>query len=403
MTSDSLQPSASPLIESPFARLRALLEELPPGAKAIDMSIGEPRHAMPDFIGRELAASIDGFGKYPPSSGTASLRKAIAGWIARRYPGLSGAIDPEAHILPLNGSREGLFSAIFPAVERRTLRGKQPAILIPNPFYQCYAAAALAAGAEPVFLKTDAASGFLPDFTSIDTDILDRAAVIYICSPSNPQGAIASRSYLSDLITLAVARDIMIFSDECYSEIYYDDPPPGILEVAANTRGDFRNVLAFNSLSKRSNLPGLRSGFVAGDDDFIKTFSRFRNVVCPQIPLPIQHVSEAIWQDEEHVFANRDLYKEKLSTSKEIIGKYFHFTPPGGSFFLWLNVKNYGGGERVTATLWKECGVKVLPGAYLARSDLDGSNPGADYIRIALVQDLTTTQQALERIVKTLG
>lgn len=402
MTPESFQPSSSGLITSPFALLRDLLGNIAPGGDPIDMTIGEPRHAMPDFVGQELLASIDGFAKYPPSNGTPSLRQAIAKWIERRYPDLAGTLDADTHILALNGSREGLFSAIFPAIERRSFPGR-PAVLIPNPFYQCYAAAALAAGAEPIFLNAERDHGFLPDLNAIDETVLARTAVIYLCSPSNPQGAIASRSYLRDLIALAAAHNIMIFSDECYSEIYYGDPPPGALEVAKSSFGTFNRVLAFNSLSKRSNLPGLRSGFVAGDEDFITVFSRFRNVICPQIPLPIQNVSEAVWQEEEHVTASRALYLDKLSLAKQIIGTKFDFLPPNGSFFLWLNVSNWGGGERATTTLWKECGVKMLPGAYLARSELDGSNPGADYIRVALVQDLPTTERALKQIVKTLG
>ena len=402
MTSDTVQPGASSLIISPFARLRDLLGDIAPGGEAIDMTIGEPRHAMPDFIQDKLCAALDGFAKYPPIRGTRALRQAIAEWIERRYPDLSGMMDPEAHILPLNGSREGLFSAIFPAIERRSFAGR-PAVLIPNPFYQCYAAAALAAGAEPIFLPTDKDTAFLPDLNRIDEAVLARTAVIYLCSPSNPQGAVADRAYLRALIALAADHDIMIFADECYSEIYCNDPPPGALEVAKSVQGDFRRVLAFNSLSKRSNLPGLRSGFVAGDEDFIKVFSGFRNVTCPQIPLPIQNVSEAVWRDEEHVSASRARYVEKFSIAENVIKRLFEYSPPDGGFFLWLNVRKWGGGERVATTLWKECSVKVLPGAYLAQSEIDGSNPGSDFVRIALVHDSGTTERALKRIVKTLG
>jgi len=240
------------------------------------------------------------FGRYPPIRGIPALRQAIADWMGRRYPLLAGQIDPERHVLPLNGSREGLFSAVFPAIARKPSI-ERPSVLIPNPFYQAYAAAAAASGAAPHFLASTAETGFLPELDAIDEDLLQRTIAFYLCSPSNPQGAVASRSYLARAIALARAHDFLLFADECYSEIYGDVSPPGALEMAHAETGSLANVVVFQSLSKRSGLPGLRSGFVAGDPDFIAAFGRFRNVACPQVPLPIQHVSVAAWSDEKHV------------------------------------------------------------------------------------------------------
>ena len=227
------------------------------------------------------------------------MRTAVADWLGRRYPSLAARIDAETGILPLNGSREGLFSSIFPALAGS--RSGRPAVLIPNPFYQVYAAAAAAANVEPVFLTPAPGGGYLPGLSALGDDVLQRTVAFYLCSPSNPQGAVASRDYLAEAIALARRFDFLLFADECYSEIYSDDPPPGALETAFALDGTFANVVAFQSLSKRSGLPGFRSGFVAGDPAFMAALARFRNVACPQVPLPIQHVSAALWRDEKHV------------------------------------------------------------------------------------------------------
>lgn len=385
------------VIASPFARLRALLKGVEPGQEAIDMTIGEPRHGVPKFVEPILAEHNSLFGKYPPIRGTEGLRLSIANWMKWRYAGLSGAERLDEIVLPLNGTREGLFAAAFSAMNRRD-SGEETVVLMPNPFYQVYVAGALAAGARPVFLSARKEKDFLPDLDNIDEELLKKTAAFYLCSPSNPEGAVANRDYLEKAIRLAREYDFMLFSDECYSEIYQEDAPLGALEVAFLMDGSFRNVLAFNSLSKRSNLPGLRSGFVAGDQSFIDAFSSFRNVACPQIPLPIQHVSEKAWSEEEHVEFNRQLYREKFLLTKGLLGSKFPLEIPAGGFFVWLDVGKFGGGERVTETLWKEVGVKVLPGAYLAHQDETGFNPGMDYIRIALVQDLETTREACTRI-----
>ena len=390
------------LIASPFVRVRSLLADSESSLDPIDMTIGEPRHAMPPMLAGALNEAFAGYAKYPPIQGTDELRNAIARWIERRYPSLEGKIDPSAHILPLTGSREGLFSAIFPALARRSDIAK-PAVLMPNPFYQAYLAAAYAGGAEAVFLPTTQSTGFLPDLDAIPSETLERTAAFYLATPANPQGAVADVGYLHKAIAMARRYDFMLLIDECYSEIYTAVPPSGGLETALSLGGDFSNVLVFNSLSKRSNVPGLRSGFIAGDPTFLATFSGFRNVAAPQMPLPIQHASAILWSDEAHVEASRALYKVKFDAAEEILRSVLPFEKPAGAFFLWLNLAQLGGGEAAVKTFWKECGVKVLPGAYLAQTDSSGSNPGANYVRIALVEDLARTREALERLARFLS
>ncbi len=383
------------LPESPFSRLGSLLADIQPDSSAIDMTIGEPRHAFPALVQETLAENLSLFGRYPPIRGTGELRGAIGDWLQRRYqPG--ALLDPERHVLPLSGTREGLFlvaPVISPPPNRVTPR---PAVVLPNPYYPCYAAAALAADAEPVYLPATEWTGFLPDLETLDPALLDRTSCLYLCSPSNPQGAVASEAYLRRALELARHHDFVLISDECYSEIYDDRPPPGLLTVASQT-GSLTNVLVFNSLSKRSNLPGLRSGFCAGDERLIRAFATFRNVTAPQMPLPLQAVSAAVWADEAHVEENRQRYARKFAIVREL-----GLVPPAGGFFLWLNVKRHGGSLDITRRLWREAGVRVLPGAYLG-AETDGENPGEGYIRLALVQDETTTRTALERIGNTLG
>ncbi|MEZ5773530.1 MAG: aminotransferase class I/II-fold pyridoxal phosphate-dependent enzyme [Hyphomicrobiaceae bacterium] len=398
MTEPAARDIFARAIHSPFPRLKALIEGVAPGASPIDMTVGEPRHAQPAFLMEALATHQSEFGKYPAIVGLPELRGAIAGWIGRRYD-LAGRIDPDANVHILCGSREGLFTAIFPALDRRPPIDR-PAVLIPNPFYQAYIAAALGAGVEPVFLPALPETGFLPDLDALEKDraLLARTIAFYLCSPSNPQGTVASETYLERAIALCRANDIMLFCDECYSEVYADRPPPGALEVALKRTGSLANLLVFNSLSKRSNLPGLRSGFAAGDAGFIARLSQFRNVVAPQMPLPVQWASAAVWSDEAHVEASRAIYKAKFELSERLLGNRFGAPRPEGGFFLWLDLDRLGTGEDAALTLWKACGVKVLPGAYLTYRD-GGVDPGSRYVRIALVHDLATTEEALKRLV----
>jgi N-succinyldiaminopimelate aminotransferase len=381
---------------SPFTRLNKLLEGITPGASPIHMHIGEPQHAVPPFVAEILAEHTADFGRYPPIIGPEPLRKAIAAWLNRRYA-LDGALDADRHVLPLVGTREGLFSAAFVTVPEEK-RGKKPAVLIPNPFYQCYAAAALSSGAEPVYVNATRATNFLPDFASLPRDLLARTAAVYMCSPSNPEGAAADEPMWTRLFELADEFDFTVLADECYSEIYATVPPAGALTARSRSNKDFARLLAFHSLSKRSNLPGLRSGFVAGDATLIARFREFRNVAGPQLPLPIAAVSTAAWSDEAHVEANRALYARKFELARNRLGNRFGFRLPDGGFFLWLDV---GDGVEAATKLWREGGVRVLPGFYLARDTQDG-NPGKSFIRVALVNDSATTSEALDRIARIL-
>jgi len=396
----SLASLADGTIVSPFSRLRTLLDGIPPGhEKPIDLTLGEPREAMPPFVVAKIAEAESTLGQYPPARGSDELRNAIAAWAMRRYS-LAEPLDPAREILPCNGSREGLFYAAFPAVGRKRRRAR-PAILMCNPYYQAYLGAALAAGAEPVFLDATAGTGHLPDLDALEAepDLLARTAAVYLCSPANPQGAVASEAYLARALALARRYDVMLLLDECYSEIYGATPPPGGLEVAAKTPERFRNLVVFNSLSKRSNLPGLRSGFTAGDAEFMATLFDVRNLVGPQMPGPTQHASAAVWADEQHVTANRRAYTRKYDVADAVLGTRFGYRRPAGGFFLWLDMSVLGNGENAALTLWKRFGVKVIPGAYLAQDGRDGNNPGARYVRIALVRDAATIGEALERFV----
>lgn len=388
-------PGVGAQATSPFGRLRDLLHGLNPGARPIDLSIGGPRHAFPSMVGEILAAERAGFGKYPPARGTPSFRKSVGSWLDRRY-GLGGRLDPDASILPLAGSREGLFLIAMLAADRARARGvDRPAMLVPNPFYQTYASAVHAAGAEPVYLPASEDTGFLPDLTDVSTGVLDRLAAIYLCSPANPQGSVASLDYWRQLIALARARGALVFADECYSEIYRKTPPPGALEAAD---GDYTSVLSFNSLSKRSSLPGLRAGFVAGDADLISDFFIFRNVAAATVPLPVLAVAEALYGDETHVLENRQLYNRKFDCAKDIVGDLFGHQTPDGGFFLWLDTESVGGGEVAAKRLWQDAGVKVLPGSFLTMASRGTVDPGKSYIRVALVADLKDTAEALSRI-----
>ncbi|MDE3239743.1 MAG: aminotransferase class I/II-fold pyridoxal phosphate-dependent enzyme [Paracoccaceae bacterium] len=373
-----------------FPRLRTLLDAHKPGGTPVAMTIGEPQHAQPDFVGEVIAANLDGFGKYPPNDGTPELLSAIAGWVRRRY---GVTLDESRQIMALNGTREGLFNALI-AICPEQKGGQRPVVLVPNPFYQVYAVAALAIEAEPVYVPATAATGFLPDYASLPKDVLDRVAVAYLCSPSNPQGAVASRDYLVELIRLAEAHDFVIFADECYSEIWRTAPPPGALQVAAEIGADPERVFVFHSLSKRSNLPGLRSGFVAGGPQGMARIKQLRNYAGAPLPLPLQRVAERAWADEAHVDASRALYQEKFRVADQVFAGIQGYQGPEGGFFLWLPVDD---GEAAALKLWQETGVRVLPGAYLSR-EVMGDNPGKGYIRVAMVAPKDSMQQGLIRL-----
>jgi aspartate/methionine/tyrosine aminotransferase len=393
-------PAARPDIgRSPFVRLRELLGDTQPGVPAISLAVGEPQHAIPSFVGPVVAAHLGEFGRYPMNKGLDAFCQAAADWLGRRFA-LARPIDPTHEVLVLNGSREGLFLAAIAAARWVTGRRGRPAMLIPNPFYAAYAAGAAAANCEPVYLPATRETGFLPDLDALSEDLLARTVAFFIASPSNPQGAVADAAYLRHVVALAQRFGFLVFSDECYSEIYTREPPTGMLEAAGP---DFANVVAFQSLSKRSNLPGLRIGFAAGDRKFLARFLELRNVAAPQVPTPMQQVAIAAYGDEAHVEENRRLYADKFALADEIIGDRYGYRRPAGGFFLWLDVSARGGDEAVALRLWREAGLRVVPGRYLARDQADGSNPGRGYLRIAMVQDRETTATALKRLVAALG
>lgn len=381
----------SQLPQSSFAMLAELLDPHPPGQTPIALSIGDPKGATPAFVMEALNAHAAQFGEYPPVNGTKAWRDAASGWIKRRF---AVDVDPEREVLPLNGTREGLFLAPF-IVTPETKAGARPAILLPNPFYQCYAAAILSSGAEPVFVPATAASGYLPDYASLPNTVLERAVAVYICSPSNPEGAVADEAYWRTLFALADRYDFTVFADECYADIYTGAPPVGALTVRG---APFERLLSFHSLSKRSGQPGLRSGIVAGNAKLMATFRAFRNYAGPQVPMPILAASAACWNDDAHVAANRAQYVERFELARRLLGNRAGFRVPEGGFFLWLDV---GNGEETALRLWQKAGIRTLPGAYMGRAVEPGkprTNPGFSYLRVALVNDLSTISTALERM-----
>ncbi len=379
----------SDLPDYAFPRLRSLLDKHAPGGAPLAMTIGEPQHPYPDWVATTIADAAVGFGKYPVNEGSEMLLGAISGWLGRRY-GVS--VGPE-RLLALNGTREGLYNAAM-ALCPETKNGKQPIVLMPNPFYQVYAVAALSVGAEPVYLPATAETGFLPDLSAIPPETLDRTAIFYLCSPSNPQGAVASDAYLRDLLALAEKHDFRIFSDECYSEIWRDTPPPGALAAAEATASDPERLVVFNSLSKRSNLPGLRAGFAAGGHQSILRMRQLRNYAGAPLPLPLQAVAARAWTDEAHVDENRALYAAKYGIADEILKDVPGYQAPEAGFFLWLPVED---GEQAALKLWCETGVRVLPGSYLGR-DVNGKNPGKGYVRVAMVAPAEDMQRGLKTL-----
>jgi len=403
MTAAERQPPPAPdraiNSRSPFVRLRELLGDAEPGKPAISLAVGEPQHPVPAFVGPVLAAHIDEFGRYPMNKGIDAFCRAAADWLGRRFA-LPRPLNPETEVLVLNGTREGLFLAAIAARNWAGGRAGRPAILMPNPFYAAYAAGAVAADCEPIYLPATAATGFLPDLDALPESLLARTVAFYIASPANPQGAVASKVYLDRLADLARRFGFVVFCDECYSEIYSRVAPAGMLETAGP---DFANVIVFQSLSKRSNLPGLRVGFAAGDRKFLARFLELRNVAAPQVPVPAQRVAIAAYADETHVEANRELYRRKFDLADQIVGNRYGYRRPAGGFFLWLDVSAQGGDEDAALRLWREAGLRVVPGRYLAQPQADGGNPGQGFIRVALVHDQETTAEALHRLVAALG
>ncbi|MEO9526627.1 aminotransferase class I/II-fold pyridoxal phosphate-dependent enzyme [Roseibium sp.] len=387
---------------NPFQRLADLLDGVTPGRDPIIMTIGEPQNAIPDFTADVLAENMGDFRRYPPINGTPEFRQAVASWLDRRYA-LDGTVDADHGVLPLNGSREGLSFGAIAARDQLDKGLDHPVVILPNPFYQTYAAAAHVADAEAVLLDAVAANGFLPDLDSLDPDLLQGTVAFYIASPTNPEGHVVDIAYWQRLIELARKHRFLIFADECYSEIYRETPPPGILEAAKAMGGGFSNIIVLNSLSKRSNLAGLRCGFAAGDPDFLRKWAKFRGLAAPQVPLPAQALAVRAYQDENHVAENRRLYNEKFEAAERILGPILGPVTPEAGFFLWLDVSRWGDGVSVARALWSDIGIKVLPGGYLASDQADGGNPGRNYIRISLTAPLKQVETALDRLANWMG
>ncbi|MCQ4270821.1 succinyldiaminopimelate transaminase [Pseudomonas kuykendallii] len=386
---DTLQPY-------PFEKLRALLAGVQPaaGKTPIALSIGEPKHASPAFVAQALSDNLAQLAVYPTTLGIPALREAIAGWCQRRFGVPEGWLDAARHVLPVNGTREALFAFTQTVVERSA----NGLVVSPNPFYQIYEGAALLAGATPHYLPCRAENGFNPDFDAVPAEVWQRTQILFLCSPGNPTGALVPVQTLKKLIALADEHHFVIAADECYSELYFDEenPPPGLLSACAELgRSDFRRCVVFHSLSKRSNLPGLRSGFVAGDADILKAFLLYRTYHGCAMPVQTQLASVAAWSDEAHVRANRDLYRAKYDAVLDILEPVLDVQRPDGGFYLWA--KTPMDDAAFTRTLFAEEHVTVVPGSYLSR-EVDGFNPGAGRVRMALVAPLAECVEAAERI-----
>lgn len=397
MRGGRLNEALERLADYPFARLATLLSGVTPpeGVAPLAMSVGEPQHQPPAFLAEILAVNAGSWNRYPPVGGTPAFREACAGWLQRRFHLPDGMADP-AHILPLSGTREALFLVAELAVDHWPGANQVPAVALPDPFYAPYEGAAVMAGAEPVFLPAGPATGFLPDLDALeaDTALLARLKLLYLCNPTNPQGAVASRDYLDRAIGLARAHGFILAADECYAEIYDRDAPVGVLEVASGRDGgSLDNLLVFHSLSKRSNAAGLRSGFVAGDPALVAAFLRLRSHSAAGMPLPIQAASAALWADDAHVAENRTLYRAKFDAAEAALSGRFGFRRPEGGFFLWLDV---GDGEAAARRLWAEAAIRTLPGGYITR--LDRPEIGRRWLRVAVVHDTETVGRALTRL-----
>ena len=392
------------LSDFPFARLNALLAPIAPPANLsmINMSVGEPQGAMPAFARKIVNDEIDGWNRYPPNQGLPELNKAICDWLTRRYRLPKGLLDPNAHVHPTAGSKEGVYIIASVATPLQKGGGK-PIVALPNPFYQAYLGGAVMSGAEPLLVNAPQSNGFLPDYDSVDEATWQRMTVAYLCSPANPQGAIAGKEYIQKLLRLCRKHDTVLAVDECYAEIYTGAAPPGALEAAfeideTGGKDPFHNLMVFHSLSKRSNAAGLRSGFVAGDPRYVAMILRWRTYGGPQIPIAVQKASVALWNEETHPVTTRAWYVKNFKIAAQILHNRFGYYTPGGGFFLWLDV---GDGEDATRKLWREAHVKVLPGAYACR-ETDGINTAHRYIRVALVHDEKTTREGLGRLASAL-
>jgi N-succinyldiaminopimelate aminotransferase len=379
----------------PFTRLNKLLEGVQPGGgnTPLLLSLGEPQFQPPAFAIEAIANAKDAWSKYPPTVGTEAFRTAVQAWLGRRYRIEKDLVASEGMILPVSGTREALFHIALSAVAQGLPKGKGK-VLMGNPFYHTYAGAAVVAGGEPAFLPAGRETGFLPDPDAVPEDLLRETAMVYLCSPANPQGSVADRDFWRRWLALARRHDFIIAADECYAELYTGAPPPGAIE-AAQESGSTDNLLVFHSLSKRSSAPGMRSGFVAGDRRQIARIAQLINYGGVAVPLPVLAASTALWSDEAHVIENRARYCQSFDVAERILSPLFGTVRPAGGFFLWLDV---GDGEAAATALWRDAAIKVLPGGYMSRPEANGRNPGAPYIRVALVYEPALLEGALTRM-----
>ncbi|MFI0398264.1 MAG: succinyldiaminopimelate transaminase [Thiolinea sp.] len=379
----------------PFEKIRSLLKGVTPANQpAVSLAIGEPKHPTPEFIHQAVMEHLNGLASYPATKGEANLRQAISTWLTQRFQLPADSLDPEQQVLPVNGTREALFAFAQAIIDRNA----KPAVLMPNPFYQIYEGAAFLAGAEPVYLNCTEDHGFIPDFDAVPAELWQRCQLLYICTPGNPTGAVMSIAQLQKLINLAQQYNFVIASDECYSELYFDEdqPPVGLLQAAAQMGNSaYKHCVVFHSLSKRSNAPGMRSGFIAGDAEILAKFLLYRTYHGCAMPPPFQAASVAAWQDETHVRANRDQYRAKFEAVLEILSPVMAVKKPDAGFYLWPSTPIDD--QTFTKELVARANVHIVPGSYLSRETTAG-NPGHNRVRMALVATQAECIEAAQRI-----
>ena len=391
-----MNPDLARLQPYPFEKIRVLLEGLTPAnLPAISLAIGEPKHPTPDFIYQAVIQNLQGLANYPLTKGSVALRESIAHWLTWRFQLPSNSLNAEQHVIPVNGTREAIFAFAQAVIDRQQ---RDAAVVMPNPFYQIYEGAAFLAGAEPIFLACTDDNQFVPDFNAVAPEVWQRCQLLYICSPGNPTGAVMSIEQLQNVLRLAEQYDFIVASDECYSELYFDETqaPAGLLQAAAQMGNTtWQRCVVFHSLSKRSNAPGMRSGFIAGDAAILSKFLHYRTYHGCAMSPPYQAASTAAWQDEAHVRINRELYRQKFKAVLDILAPVMDVQMPEAGFYLWA--KTPISDEVLTQKVFTQAHVNVVPGSYLART-VDGLNPGANRIRMALVASLEECIEAAQRI-----
>lgn len=385
-----MNSSLSLLHPYPFEKLAQLFKDVKPADfPLIPLSIGEPKHPAPEFVKQAIIDNFQHLSTYPNSKGLPELRQSIANWLTQRFQ--LNTISAEEQVLPVTGTREGIFSFVQTLINR----DDAPYVVMPNPFYQIYEGATLLAGAKPYFINCTEENGYLGDFDAVSAEVWEKTALLFVCTPGNPTGTVLSKEQFKKLIALSDQYNFVIASDECYSELWFDEAPVGLLEVCAEMgRDDYKNCVVFHSLSKRSNLPGMRSGFVAGDANLLKPYLKFRTYHGAAMPVQHQLASIAAWNDESHVEGNRKLYSAKFELFQSELGHLLPLQKPDAGFYYWLKVDH---DEAFAKMLMEKAHIKVLPGRYLSRDTAQG-NPGAGHVRMALVADISQCEQAIQRL-----